>query len=337
MGLEPVVMWGLGSFFPKTSKSDHHLQPFVCSVAQHLTEFVLSRAGQWLDGLFMYNACDTLRNLPEILRSGLEKEGRHLPIINIHIPMVPRNQTDASQYLGNEVNSLVEKLERTFGTPFSEDRFRESIGLYRRSRKLVRHLEREVANGRMGFKEFAGLMQGNTFRSLDAQIGVLEASLKGTEKSPPAAEKGESDGRIILSGILPPPDSICSAIEESGLRVAGNDIAFLARSYSYTPETVASPADYYADFYVQHHPCSTLLGSSDDRIAALDGLIEDREARGIVFLGEKFCEYEFFEFPYLEKRFKEKGVHTLLLEFAIEERNLGALKTRIEAFSELMA
>ena len=337
MDLEPVVMWGLGPYFPRTSKSDHHLQSFVCSVGRHLTEFVLSPAGALLDGIFMYNACDTLRNLPEILRCSLEEEGRHLPILNFHIPMVPRLQTDASQYLESEVNSLVEKLESTFGTPFSENLFSERIGLYRKSRKLARQLDRAVANGRMEFKEFAGLIQDNYFRSLHGQIEMLEASLKKTEKATLIARKAESDGRIILSGILPPPLSICSAIEESGLRVAGNDIASLARSYSYTPETVASPADYYTDFYFQHHPCTTLLGSADDRIVALDALIEERDARGIIFLGEKFCEYEFFEFPYLEKHFKEKGLHTLLLEFAIEDRNMGALKTRIDAFSELMA
>lgn len=337
MELEPVVMWGLSPFFPKTSKSDHHLQPFVCSVARHVTEFVLSRAGQLLDGLFMYNACDTLRNLPEILRSGLEKEGRHLPMVNIHIPMVPRLHTDALRYLRQGVKALIEKLETTFGKSFSEKRFEESVGLYRRARKLTQQLEREVADGRMGFKEFAGLIQGNYFRSLHGQIEVLQASRERIKKDPLTSGLDESAGRIIMSGILPPPSGICSAIEESGLRVAGNDIASLARSYSYTPETAASPADYYADFYVQHHPCTTLLGSSDDRIAVLDALIEEREARGIIFLGEKFCEYEFFEFPYLEKRFKEKGLHTLLLEFATEDRSLGALKTRIEAFSELMA
>jgi benzoyl-CoA reductase/2-hydroxyglutaryl-CoA dehydratase subunit BcrC/BadD/HgdB len=337
MDLEPVVMWGLGPYFPRTSKSDHHLQSFVCSVGRHLTEFVLSRAGTLLDGIFMYNACDTLRNLPEILRCALEEQDRHLPILNIHIPMVPRRQTDASQYLGNEMNALIERLESTFGTPFSENRFSESIALYNKSRKLAQQLERVVADGRMGFKEFAGLILGNYFRSLYEQIDMLEASLKKTEKALPISGKAQSDGRIIVSGILPPHDSICSAIDESGLRVVGNDIASLARSYSYTPETAASPAHYYTDFYVRHHPCTTLLGSGDDRIAALDALIEERDARGVIFLGEKFCEYEFFEFPYLEKHLQDKGLHTLLLEFAIEDRNLGALKTRIDAFSELMA
>ena len=81
-----------------------------------------------------------------------------------------------------------------------------------------------------------------------------------------------------------------------------------------------------------------MLGLADNRIEALDVLVDEREAQGVIFIGEKFCEYEYFEFPYLEKRFVEKGLRTLLLEFTMEDdQNLAAYKTRIEAFAELMA
>ena len=90
--LEPLVLWGLKPFYPLTARSDLHLQSFVCSVGRHLAEFVLSEAGGLLDGIFMYNACDTLRNMPEILRCGLEDNGRQVPIFKIHIPQAPRSQ-----------------------------------------------------------------------------------------------------------------------------------------------------------------------------------------------------------------------------------------------------
>jgi predicted nucleotide-binding protein (sugar kinase/HSP70/actin superfamily) len=37
------------------------------------------------------------------------------------------------------------------------------------------------------------------------------------------------------------------------------------------------------------------------------------------------------------KRFKEDGISSLLLEFAVDdEHNLGAIRTRIEAFAEML-
>ena len=337
LGLTPLVMWGLKAFFPQTARSDQHLQNYTCSVGRHLTEFVLSEAGALLDGLFMYNACDTLRNLPEILRCGLEDRGRKIPLLNIHVPMALRGGKDKSLYLENEIGTLIKGLESAFDVFFSEKMFEESVRLYGRARDLTRRLERAASDGRLGFRKFANLVQGNYFRTVERQITALESALSEAGKAPSAASGQGSGGRVILSGILPPPAGVCSVIEESGLKVVGNDIASLARSYHYTPETNPSPAEYFVDFYFNHHACTTLLGSADDRIAALEALIEERQAEGVIFIGEKFCEYEYFEFPYLERRFKQKGLHTLLLEFAIDDdQNLGAFRTRIEAFAELM-
>lgn len=333
LDLEPVVLWGLKPFYPRTPKSDQHLQNFVCSVGRHLAEFVLSEASDLVDGLFMYNACDTLRNLPEILQSGLEDAGRAKPIFNIHVPQAPRRQTDAAGYLADEIQNLIETLGRHFGVEFSPSRFRATAEQQNRARTLARELDAETASGRMSFRRLADLMHGNCFRPLDRQIQVMEAALETCRTAEPRTGPG-----VLLSGIMPPPSSVSSVIEEAGLRVAGNDIASLARSYAHSPDPALPPADYYVDLYYNHFPCSTLLGTADERPAALEALAEERGARGIIFLGEKFCEYEYFEFPHLEKRFKERGLHTLNLEFAIDDdQNPGPVRTRIEAFAELMS
>ena len=336
MDLEPLVMWGLKPYFRDTKKGDEHLQNFVCSVARRLTEFVFSDASPFLDGLFMYNACDTLRNLPEILSCGLEDEGRNLPLLNIHVPMVPLGRTDARNYLKKEIEMLIASLETTFGSCFSPSRFKESIRLYSRARALAKRLEAEVANGRLQLEEFVSLMQGNYLRPVETQTELMESTLVEVGEKDPAECGNQSAGRIILSGILPPPLEICSHIEEAGLKVVGNDIASLARSYSWIPRITASAADYYIDFYSNHCPCPTLLGSADKRIAGLEALIDESQAQGVIFVGEKFCEYEYFEFPFLQRLCRSKGVCATLLEFGIDDQSLGPVKTRIDAFSEMI-
>jgi benzoyl-CoA reductase/2-hydroxyglutaryl-CoA dehydratase subunit BcrC/BadD/HgdB len=66
-------------------------------------------------------------------------------------------------------------------------------------------------------------------------------------------------------------------------------------------------------------------------------LVNSSNAEGIIFIGEKFCEYEYFEFPTLQETLKSKNIPSLLLEFSIEESlNIEAYKTRIQAFQELL-
>ena len=62
----PRLMWGLDRDIQVAPRADQHVQVYACSVARRLTEYVLTE-GENLSGLFAYNACDTLRNLPEIL------------------------------------------------------------------------------------------------------------------------------------------------------------------------------------------------------------------------------------------------------------------------------
>ena len=74
MGFTPIVLWGLKNSVKKTSESNKHIQDFACSVARNLVEFLFSSVNNFISGFFTYNACDTLRNLPEIILNGLSIE-----------------------------------------------------------------------------------------------------------------------------------------------------------------------------------------------------------------------------------------------------------------------
>ena len=337
MGLTPVVLWGLKDSVKTSATADRHLQSYACSVARHLVEFVLSDQGRIMDGLFMYNACDTLRNLPEILHCGLEENGRSLPVFKMHIPMAPQEQTRTSGYLNAKILSLIMELEETFGVLFSPERFRHSVALYREMRSLCKELESRVARGAISYGWYSRIMQEGCFITIEDHIALMKDILKVNPLFRNDSAMPSPAIAIIISGILPPPPKLIDALEDAGLRVAGNDIASQRRSYDYTPETADNPCSYYVDFYFNHFPCPTLLYSADKRIATIKNLVARTGARGFVFIGEKFCEDEYFEIPYLQKILKEMGVATLPLEISIEDDlNSTAYVTRLEAFSEML-
>ncbi|MDZ7831542.1 MAG: 2-hydroxyacyl-CoA dehydratase family protein [Desulfobacterales bacterium] len=333
LDLMPAVLWGFRGDFDQTPQSDRHLQNYTCSVARHMTEFLFSEAGGLVDGLFMYNACDTLRNLPEIIQRNLNQAGRRVPFFHIHVPMTPPHQTDAGEYLENEINGLIADLENEFGRNFSTDAFKKSIDHLEKRRGITLDAEDAVAQGRLDFQFFA-----KTLHLAWAAPGMHQPDRLAGWLGKQALNEANSDKPgIIVSGILPPPDSLISAIEASGLRIAGNDIASLHRTYAAMPAAATDPAAYYRDFYTNHYPCPTLLYTGDRRLSALLERCRKTGAAGVVFVGEKFCEYEYFEFPYLEKKLREQGIQTLMIEAAIGDDAQTAQQTaRIEAFAEML-
>ena len=334
-GLMPVVLWDMKEQVRSLKESDRHLQSFTCSVARRLAEFVLSEEGALLDGLLMYNACDTLRNMPEIIKRGLGEKNNTIPLLKLHVPMVSPNQTDSTGYFADRIRELVSEIESAFGVQFSAERFLASVRLYNTIRRLSLEMETLVAEGRMSYTDFSRLIRNGNFTAPKDYLFALKDANK---KANSGLTKNISAGKkIIISGILPPPDALCAIIEKADLRVAGNDVASQARSYGYIPRETDDPAVYYADFYRNHHPCTTLLYSSDERLKLLNELIEKRGARGLIFTGEKFCEYEYLEMPFIIKTLEQKNIATLQLEIATDdEDNVEAFRTRIEAFSELI-
>lgn len=335
LGLTPFVLWDIKEHARILKESDCHLQSFTCSVVRRLTEFVLSEEGKLLDGLLMYNACDTLRNMPEIIKRGLEEKRKAMPLFKFHVPMISLNQTDSTGYLADRIRELIAKIESTFEVRFSSERFLASVKLYNMIRKLSLELENLVAEGRMSYADFSRLIKNGYLMSPEDYLSALKDAIRQAGSS---QLKNIADGRrIIVSGIVPPPDALCSIIEQAGMIVVGNDVSSQARSYSYIPQEMSDPAGYYADFYRKHYPCTTLLYLSDERLKALNELMEKRNARGLIFIGEKFCEYEYLEIPFLSKMLEQKKIATLQLEIATDdEDNVEAFRTRIEAFSELI-
>jgi len=334
-GLLPVVPWNLGNRHALSEASNRHLQNYTCSVARRVVEFFATEEQERndLEAVMFYNACDTLRNLPEIVEKVLEENKRSgIPFLRLHVPAAWNDTEASAKYLDEEINSLVEKLERLTGKPFSPAAFRRSAASYARMRRIALEGAALVREGSIAYADYSALLADSALLPAEDGASSLERLIAGSQKS------GASGGiPVMLSGILPPPREAAEFIEGAGLRVAANDIAAERRSLDNFPGLTDDPCAYYADFYFNHHPCTTLLYTAPRRVEHIEKKIDESGTKGLIFLGEKFCEYEYFEIVHLEKRLKERGIPTLKLEFSPEDGgSFASVKTRVEAFAEML-
>jgi len=333
-GLTPVVLWGLRTEVKDLSRSDRHLQNYTCQVARCLMEFILENNRSVFDALFMYNACDTLRNLPEIIEAGLAEDGISLSVFKLHVPAVPHDRTGAQGYLRDRILSLIAELEKFTHRSFSPQEFAASVDLYSRQRGLCREVEALCAQGRITFASCAGHLELAHFMRVEEHITLLEREILKAQKMSIDVLPHK---KVMVSGIQAPPVELIEAMEASGLRIVANDIATLARSYGYCPKPLADPCEYYHDFYFNHYPCTTILPAGDRRVELIRERVNESEAQGFIFFGEKFCEYEYFEIPFLKDMLRSFRVEVVALELGADDlSNLMPLKTRIEAFAEML-
>jgi benzoyl-CoA reductase/2-hydroxyglutaryl-CoA dehydratase subunit BcrC/BadD/HgdB len=65
--------------------------------------------------------------------------------------------------------------------------------------------------------------------------------------------------------------------------------------------------------------------------------VQKSGARGIIFLLYKYCEAHYFDYPDLKVALESKGIPCLLLDVEDPSYSLGQLKTRIQAFVEMLS
>ncbi len=336
MGFAPVVLWGFGNSLEDHDEARARLQPFTCSVAGNLVQFLLAH-GECLDGLWSSNACDTLRNLPEIIEFAFKEKNIPVPLFKSHIPAVSFEQSMKSkEYLKQTINTLIDRLSRHYDVSFSGKRFVQSIELYRAMRSLARQLLAYVSQGKLSFREYIDIILKGNYMVVEDQIDLLKRYIDYLKEKKEVDFNTANRARVVLSGIQPPHPEIINAIEDSGMYVAGNDIAPLTRTLNHTPDTTSDPGEYYCDFYQNHYPCSTILHSSGPRVAALKRLFDESGAAGMIFIGEKFCEYEYFEIPHIRSLLDQWGIMFLDVEQSADMKDDAGARNRIAAFGEML-
>lgn len=333
LDITPIILWNIKGLLENTYESDRHVQNYACSVSRCLLEFIFLNP-KIFDGLYMYNACDTLRNLPEIIEYRLKSEQKEIPIFKMHIPVSLSNTKNCQEYLKTRIKNLINELEGYFSITFSNSKFQKSVKLYNEMKDIVNLIESYSAQGKIRYTDYLKICQKGSFLPVEKQIELFSDFAQIAEQNP--VNYNSNCINIMISGIIPPPLAICEAMHRANLRIVKNDIACLNRFFGQKIEATDDPFKYYENYYFNHTPCTTIFNTSDKRLDYLFDIIEQMDIKGLVFIGEKFCEYEYLEFPFIEKSLKQRGIQSLFLEFSQEDdKNIASFITRIEAFSEL--
>jgi benzoyl-CoA reductase/2-hydroxyglutaryl-CoA dehydratase subunit BcrC/BadD/HgdB len=153
------------------------------------------------------------------------------------------------------------------------------------------------------------------------------------------ASKGgaRSGPTVILSGVLPNPPELLRFLDGLNVWVGEDDL--LACSRRLVMPTVAGfdPFEALTDRYFLMAPCTTRAASIQERLDHLLKKVERSGARGVMFWMIKFCEVEFFDLPQLLEGLKRENLATLVVESELHQGLSGQMRTRIEAFVEMMS
>jgi benzoyl-CoA reductase subunit C len=322
----PVQLWG--NNLP-LEKSDAYLQTYCCSVARSVLELEMRGSAKMVKAYAFTSLCDTLINLREIYRRLFSK-----PTVELSIPITQTVEARHA-YLKSVVQSVIKGLEDITGKKISPDSLAEAAGLYGRSRELQRKLYRIRCEkpGLIKNYDFYTVIKTGFFLPVDVYNRLLEDLLaKLTDFPAPKARRP----KLFLSGMVFDPLEIHRVIDELGADVVDDDFANGWRIASKKDLQVENLVEGITEFLFNPAPCCCIYNPGNDRHAYLLDKVKASGADGVLFWYLKFCEPDAFDRPQLTNRFKAEGIPTALVDLELSMSNFDAVKTRINAFCEIL-
>ncbi|MFW9847482.1 MAG: 2-hydroxyacyl-CoA dehydratase subunit D, partial [Candidatus Thorarchaeota archaeon] len=279
-----------------------------------------------LDGVVFVNSCDAMRRLHDVFRAYLQ------PRFSVIID-TPRWESSASlaQYT-IQLRELMMGLTETFGGDFSENRLWEAIRTVNRTRALLQTLysyRRRDPPAITGTESLRLVMEA-TRTSKEGFNRTLERHLAEIEPRKPPNRKP----RLMLCGSIIDRLEITELIEETGSVVVED----LCTGHRYLHGLVKEDGDPYVSVarrYLERVPCSRMTGL-ERRLAYVRGLIDQYDVEGVIYHALKFCDQFQYDYPVLREDLEKMGIPVLYLEGDYTTGGFGQMKTRVQAFVEML-
>lgn len=305
-----------------------YLSTRICTFCRNALTLAIEGDFSFLDGLVGCNTCDqvrrtcqnwTIKNPPEFTDF-------------VHVPRASR-ETNISHY-EDQLLSVKNNLEDWLGRDIGNDDLMQANEQYNRARRVLRQLSelRKRSNPPINGSEMLTVSIAFHQMPVDEFILAAENLLLSCE-----TDSGNSTNfRILLAGsMIDEPDYI-SFIEEQGFDVVADPVCFGQRSYWDDVDMDKSPLTAIAERYLRHFPCARIGDSFPERWGGILDMYNDYHADGIIFQKLKFCQLWGVDFLNMSPLCEEHNIPILQLEREYGFFSTGQLKTRLQAFSELI-
>jgi benzoyl-CoA reductase subunit C len=282
-----------------------------------------------LDMFVSHPICDAARNLAAVWSRSFD-----YPSQILYLPQ-NANSEGTIPYLQEEYSRLLRKLEEVSDEKVTKEELRHSIGLYNRSRALVRELYVLKKNEpwKVAAEDAYCLVAVGGRIPVEEHIALLEWVIPKLQQSD---RKQEDRIRVVFEGAFceqPPLDMIrtigrsCYVVDDDfliGLRWLTEDVA-----------TDGDPLYSLAEAYIERSSYSPV--QHDDRKVKEVMLLKRAnaaKAEAVVLTAAKMCEPGLEEQVAYVHALDENRIPYFLSEFEENMTNFGTLELQVETFAE---
>jgi benzoyl-CoA reductase/2-hydroxyglutaryl-CoA dehydratase subunit BcrC/BadD/HgdB len=298
----------------------------------------------FLDGVVMAHSCEVTEKASHIWRIYLDPDYAHF------IDTPHTTHTAAQKQHKKLLEDFKETLESFTGKELSTERLREVINVYNRQRTLVQELydlkkpDPPLISGTEALQVMVALTGLPVEEGNELLQEVIE-EVKQRKDSP-----AKKPARLLIWGSVLDNIALIDMIESVGANVVMDDTSVGSRAYFSQVELTEDPLDGLAYRYLVELKSprtfrDTVLGEDkrkdymvdlENRFGYLKDYIKEWNVNGVVLQTMRFCDIHGYEVPGLSDYLDNIGLPKIYLEHDYSAAALAQLKTRVQAFLEVI-
>ncbi len=259
---------------------------------------------------------------------------------------VPRNfyLPEAKNYFEGELTRFVQELENLSGKKLDEKKLEESIKLFNEIRKSIKILYKHQAadNSPISWREVFQVVYAGFYLDRQKYLSLLKELISEIKEKQEhlVIEKTKGKPRIFVSGsIIPPGDTkLIGIIEQLGGRIVGDDL-WSGLNSSLNVDIKEPTVNGIADAYLNRVPHAALPYldlATDKRLENLKQLIHDFKAQGVIYHSLRYCDPFTFKAVETKNVLRQEGIPLLEIHTEYAGSDYEAIRTRVEAFIEML-
>lgn len=328
-GAHPLRLFGTKN---QISLADSHLQTYCCSVVRGILEEGLSGRLDYLDGMVFPHTCDSMQRLSDIWRM-------NLPFcfhLDVTLP-AKLDTTSARDYLIDVLKKFRTDLGGKLGVEISDDSLQKAIATANVIRQSIRAIYdlREKHPQLLAGDDLYNIVRASMIMDRERVASLLTETAEDLKKRA-AGAKPFLGKRIILAGGMCNQPDIYAMIEEAGGEIVWDDFCTGARYFAGLTDAGSDPLSSIGLRLLNRVVCPAKHANLEGRAEHIIRLVKEKNAQGVIFLLLKFCDPHAFDYPYIKELLEKAGIALMNVEVDDSLPTSGQLKTRLEAFLEML-
>jgi benzoyl-CoA reductase/2-hydroxyglutaryl-CoA dehydratase subunit BcrC/BadD/HgdB len=343
----------------KAKKAEGYFPINFCPFIKSSMEDLLV-SGDELSAVIVTNSCDGMRRFYDIA-------SKYVPDLPFFMLDVPRNQNElAVRYFAENISKMSGFLETISGRKMLLPDLTYAQDICNEKRLLLKKLNNYFRNNQKVIvaKNYFNILISsmvkepccfNTdLRSYLEYIGPLMES----SQIEPGNESGDTGNRkipeIMILGNFIDEERLWEIFDELDCKISADDLCSTSRYF----ENITLSGNFSDIFGRKQEPQNEeisierllrdiairqlfkpqcmRMANLNDKIEEINKNIIKNKIKGIIYISQKFCDNTLLFYPLLREKLNEKNIPSLFIEIEHNNLSVGQIKTRIQAFLEII-